>query len=403
MTTLLHVILVRLESDAFGADVFAALRKAFGASHSSQPVTSPFGEESVWSQVRLVEITRAEEVESLNLSPIARAVWIVLTRSGMTSSDSWKSALRRIFQWLDAAPFPDGANPLLLFSSSEALQALPELQARETGTLGEHRIAPHRLALLALHRARLLLGREAGARQKLRLFISHAKADGVFFADAIRHAISQITELEFWYDATDIESGAVWRNALRDNARSSILIALRTDAYTSRPACIEEFQCALEAGVPIVVVDALTGSEITPCSLPLSAVPTVRVQDGNTFRVLAAALREHVRVLLVETRVAEQCLAKAPSLPPSAWRIWPRLPGYHAIQATLSHHAATTPCCIVVADSAGPEISAAAEMLQRLRRADGSHEPIVITTAEMFGDLAVILAAQYQNPPIQPV
>lgn len=403
MTTLLHVILVRLESDSFGAEVFAALRKAFGANLSAHSVASPYGEENVWNQVRLVEITRPEDVEVLNLSPTTRAVWIVLTRSGMTSVDPWKLALQRIFQWLEAAPSPVGANPLLLFSSSEAMQAMPELQAKETGTLGEHRIAPHRLALLALHRARLLLGREGGARQKLKLFISHAKADGVFFADAIRHAISQITELEAWYDATDIEPGTFWRKTLRENATSSILIALRTEAYTTRQACIEEFQCALETGVPIIVVDALTGSEITPCSLPMSSVPTVRVQDGNTFRVLAAALREHVRVLLVETRVAEQCLAKAPNLPFSAWRIWPRLPGYHAIQVALSQAATETPCCIVVADSSGPEISAAAEMLQRLRRADGRPEPLVITTAEMFGDLAVILAAQFQHSEIQPI
>ena len=84
-----------------------------------------------------------------------------------------------------------------------ALDRLPatlqNLQGKPQAQLGEHRIGPHRLGLLALHRARLILGRTPG-KNALKLFISHAKADGVFFADALNSAVKQVPELELDLD-----------------------------------------------------------------------------------------------------------------------------------------------------------------------------------------------------------
>jgi hypothetical protein len=391
MNALLHVVLVRHETDAFGADVLSALRTAFGIPVARPGGASPFDTSAVRALVHLHEVTQAQDLSGLLIPPGSRILWIVLARSDMARDAPWKAALDRILQSLDAADGSETAN-LLLFATDEAVEAMPELQSWRLSALGEHRIAPYRLALLALHRSRLLLGRAGGGAQKLKLFISHAKADGVFFADALRNAIAQIPELEAWYDAADILPGARWRLELEENASSSILVALRTEAYSNRPACVEEFQWALQAGVPVVVVDALLGAEIPPSPLPFAAVPTVRVQDGNTFRVLAAALREHLRILLVETRVAEECARKAPGLPPTAWRVWPRLPGFHAIQAAVAGQDPSAPLCIVVADVAGPEINAAAALLQRLSPAGGSTGSLAITTAEHFGDFAVLLS-----------
>jgi hypothetical protein len=58
-------------------------------------------------------------------------------------------------------------------------------------------------------------------------------------------------------------------------------------------------------------------------------MPNIRIPDGNTHRVLAAALREHLRLLLVETLVADQT---SPELPSGLWRVWPRLPMLSAIR-----------------------------------------------------------------------
>jgi len=50
---------------------------------------------------------------------------------------------------------------------------------------------------------------------------------------------------------------------------------------------------------------SLGSASIPAAPLPFAAVPNVRVGDGNVHRVLRAALREQLRILLVETSLAE--------------------------------------------------------------------------------------------------
>lgn len=224
-----------------------------------------------------------------------------------------------------------GTRNALCFASSEAAQEklpgrLRERQAPESSALGERRLRPHTLALLALHRARLLLGAEPN-QNRLKLFISHAKADGLFLAYSLRSLIQEVPELEKWYDANDIQSGDDWSEEIEAAAANSVLVAIRTEGYEQSAWCRREFETALAHGVPIVVVDALMRPTVTASSLPFAAMPTVRIPDGNTHRVLAAALREHLRLLLVETLVAERVPKDA-----LKWRVWPRLPTLGAIQ-----------------------------------------------------------------------
>src|ERR1700730_7368110 len=136
-------------------------------------------------------------------------------------------------------------------------------------TLAKHRIAPHKLGLVALHRARLLMG-ETRRSEKLRIFISHAKFDGIFLALSIKSAIEQISELSAWYDAEDIEGGSAWQTAIEDAASACVLIAVRTNTYELRKVCRNEFMYALLNGVPIVVVDALMQPVSDSCPLPFS-------------------------------------------------------------------------------------------------------------------------------------
>jgi hypothetical protein len=227
---------------------------------------------------------------------------------------------------------------------------------------------------------------------------SHAKADGVFLADALNSAIKQVPELESWYDAEDLASGNNWKAKLQANASQSVFIAIRTEAYTQRPVCVDEFRWALEHGVPIVVVDALMRPDIPPATLPFASMPTVRVPDGNTHRVLATALREHLRLLMVETWLAESSATNVPNLPASSWRVWPRLPAFDALQQLVTKHDVPTPCCIVVAEVPGPEMNAAMNVLQGLRDGNGNPTPLRLSSAETFKDFAIQLSLAFQPP-----
>lgn len=404
MNALLQVVVVRRPGSGFAAEAETMIRRAFGSDPDEPAASGGFSRQSVWDGVRVIAVTDQSKLEALKLAENDRVLWVLLVDYPMTDGAEWPSIMGVIGQQLDAATQIPEQNRIgiLLMGEPSALERLPDtlrnLQGKPQAQLGEHRMGPHRLALLALHRARLLLGRTPGTNA-LRLFISHAKADGIFFADALNSAVKQVPELDTWYDAEDIRSGVSWKRELKDNASRSVFIAIRTETYCQRPTCVDEFRWALEQGVPIVVVDALLRPDIAPAQLPFASMPTVRVPDGNTHRVLASALREHLRVLLVETCVAEASAVNAPGLPASAWRIWPRLPAFHALQELVSQQILPTPRCIVIADASGPEINAAVNVLRNLRNEHGQPVPLLLATAETFGAYAVQLAAAFQPPP----
>ncbi|MGB7990854.1 MAG: toll/interleukin-1 receptor domain-containing protein [Candidatus Methylophosphatis roskildensis] len=328
---LFDVVVLHHEADSTAAARVKAVQRAFEVP-AADADAAPFATESdPWSHVSCAAYSDPAEVERRAPDIGKRALFIILVTERMVDDPAWRAPLDIL-----ATALPRkaelGTRNALCFASSEAAQAglpgrLRERQAPESAVLGERRMRPHTLALLALHRARLLLGAEPNAN-KLKLFISHAKADGLFLAHSLRSLIKEVPELGNWYDADDIESGGDWSEDIEAAAANSVLLAIRTDGYEQSAWCRREFETALAHGVPIVVVDALLRPTITASSLPFAAMPTVRIPDGNTHRVLIAALREHLRLLLVETLVAE----RVPKDAKLAWRVWPRLPTLSAIQ-----------------------------------------------------------------------
>lgn len=186
-------------------------------------------------------------------------------------------------------------------------QALSSIQQLQVHALGEPAARPARLAMRALHSARELLataGRKAeGHSARMKLFISHAKFDGLPLAHALRHEISTMPWLDKFYDVDDIPAGADWEKELERGVSSSVVLMLRTDAYDSRPWCQREVLWAEEYLVPSVLVDARTVLGAAAGRLPFDSSPWVRIPDGNLFRILFAATREDLRSLLFARRV----------------------------------------------------------------------------------------------------
>jgi hypothetical protein len=274
----------------------------------------------------VIDCTTTESIQlSLRKISESRTLYVILVASALLKDAGMNDALNQL-----AGAIPDndavGLSVLLYAFSEEGLDELPlslrKRQARETARLGERRGRPLNLALQALHRARLVLG-QSPEQSQLQLFLSHAKADGLFFARALREAISVVPELECFYDDDELDSGATWQQKLESAASQGVLIALRTPNYEQRRACRSEFETALRHGVPIVVVDALSTELVNgPSHLPFSAMPTVRIVDGNTHRVISAALREHLRLLLMQAIARENVLVEDDT----QIRVWPRFP-----------------------------------------------------------------------------
>jgi hypothetical protein len=183
-------------------------------------------------------------------------------------------------------------------------------QLLQVHDLGESAIRPAMLALRVLHECRVRLaeglpkvpGETAG---HLRLFISHAKIDGLPLALALKHQIDMVGWLKAFYDAADLPSGCDWQKELERGVGSSLIIMLRTEVYEGRSWCKQEVLWADEYATPAVLVEARTGLDHPAGSLPFDRVPTVRIPDGNLLRILFLALREGLRFLLFMRRVEQ--------------------------------------------------------------------------------------------------
>lgn len=69
---------------------------------------------------------------------------------------------------------------------------------------------------------------------KLKLFISHAKRDGLATAENFRNSIRSKTKLDSFFDKNDIIEGVDFENQIRENVESSLLMVLDSDAYGIR-------------------------------------------------------------------------------------------------------------------------------------------------------------------------
>jgi hypothetical protein len=230
---------------------------------------------------------------------------------------------------------------------SQKRSALRTLQFRTVYELGERAIRPAMLALRVLHECRLLLARAlpltppAGMMPGyLRLFISHAKIDGLPLALALKHQIETIKWLQRFYDADDLPEGCDWQEELERGVGSSLIIMLRTEVYDDRHWCQQEVLWADEYATPAVLVEARTALNHPSGVLPFDRIPTVRIPDGNLMRVLFLALREGLRFLHFMRRVEQ--MKESGDLPsPVELRVFSYPPSMSALLRTCRYFAAS--------------------------------------------------------------
>lgn len=232
-------------------------------------------------------------------------------------------------------------------------------QLLQVHDLGESAIRPAMLALRVLHECRVRLA-EALPRVSsepagyLRLFISHAKIDGLPLAHALKHQIDSIPWLRAFYDAADLPAGSDWQKELERGVGSSLIVMLRTEIYEHRHWCQQEVLWADEYATPAVLVEARTALNHPAGALPFDRVPTARIPDGNLLRVLFLALREGLRFLLFMRRVEQMKQNKV--LPnPLELRVFSFAPSMSALLRACralagSTQPATTPRIILYPD-----------------------------------------------------
>jgi hypothetical protein len=264
--------------------------------------------------------------------------------------------------------FSKGRHSMMVFPMDERVgdefvgkrAAFRTLQLRQVHEFGERAIRPAMLALCLLHECRKLLASALPLMAPpgcppgfLRLFISHAKIDGLPLAHALRHQIRMVPWLQSFYDADDLPPGCDWQRELERGVGSSLIVMLRTEVYDSRYWCQQEVLWSDEYAAPAVLVDARTGLNHPASMLPFERVPTVRIPDGNLLRILFLALREGLRFLHFARRVEEMKKSILPkALELRVFSVAPSMPALlRACQSlAASKEPPTTPRLIVYPD-----------------------------------------------------
>jgi SLOG cluster2/TIR domain len=119
----------------------------------------------------------------------------------------------------------------------------------------------------------------------IKLFLSHAKRDGVPIAQGIREWLLKDNTLDNFFDVKDITPGYDFRAEIQAGIRDSALLICQTDAYTSRYYCRWEILTAKKYQVPTLIINALNAGEER--SFPyLGNAPTLRWQGTETIPLI---------------------------------------------------------------------------------------------------------------------
>jgi hypothetical protein len=293
----LKVVILTENAGAEQAPIAVAIRRAFHGATASGEVSEAYfatGEDLGVSVVNAdfggdVAVAR-QILDTARASALHTLVVAILL-------DTPKEEFAATLQQLDDETSSDEADGQLMLMPVVLRENLwgGAIQGLNYVALGEYALRPVYAAAHALACAWRLAGPQ---NEKLNLFISHAKLDGLPLAQSFRYQLGQLDGLKYFYDAVDIPPGSNWRKVLRKGVETSALVALRTNVYEERAWCVQEMDWAEDFGCPIVVVEARTHLVRTREFLPTGGSPCVHVPDGNLVRILQAAMREALRVRL---------------------------------------------------------------------------------------------------------
>lgn len=234
---------------------------------------------------------------------------IVLVDPGMVVAEGWDKYVEELWQQTGAAPERHRLFPVAL--DNTAYQLSPRIGA--VNFIRLQGLSPEAQPGFLLNRLTNELGRlltqrptlatseakesTAASPSRMRLFISHAKADGEKTAIALRDYIHENLAFDTFFDAIDIAAGFDFEAEINAGIDTAAFAVVHTDAYASRVWCQHEVIRAKRHGRPVVVIHAIEEGEAR--SFPyIGNVPTIRWRAGEPARlqaVVGLVLREVLR------------------------------------------------------------------------------------------------------------
>ena len=210
--------------------------------------------------------------------------------------------------------------------------------------------------------------------EKVRVFLSHAKKDGLSITKEVRRYLHEQTKLDDFFDATDVPDGARFAKFITENAGSlPVLLAIQTDTYGSRDWCRLEVLEAKRRRVPISVLAAIQRGEAR--SFPyLGNVPVVCWHGKASLPVvIRVLLGEVLRDRYFPERVRAICLQRGISMKHDVFTYPPEL------FTVLSHRVETLATGGTLGCYLYPDPPLGAEELLLLRQFDPNIDPVTPT------------------------
>ncbi|MES9983567.1 MAG: TIR domain-containing protein [Candidatus Thiodiazotropha sp. 6PLUC6] len=142
---------------------------------------------------------------------------------------------------------------------------------------------------------------DKGAESSISIFLSHSKSGdtGKHHSEKIKQFIDN-TNMNRFFDANEISPGYHFDQEIEKHIQDSTLLAIESDAYSSRYWCQREILLAKQQKRPVIVVNCLEDFEdrIFPAASNVPCVhisPAVPMSESDILRVLSTAIIETVR------------------------------------------------------------------------------------------------------------
>lgn len=118
----------------------------------------------------------------------------------------------------------------------------------------------------------------------VKLFLSHAKRDGLITTQNFKAFIEKETKLDVFFDTVDVVDGYDFEKQFEEQIKNSALVVFHTDEYSSREWCRIEVLIAKRNKCSIVVVHDIKNGERRAFPY-LGNTPTITMQpdEGSSF------------------------------------------------------------------------------------------------------------------------
>lgn len=114
----------------------------------------------------------------------------------------------------------------------------------------------------------------------VKLFLSHAKKDGLNATQNFKAFIEKETKLNVFFDTVDVADGYDFEKQFEEQIRNSALVVFHTDEYSAREWCRIEVLIAKRNKCPIVVVHDIKNGEKRAFPY-LGNMPTIAMQANE--------------------------------------------------------------------------------------------------------------------------